>query len=273
MSYTSRVRVMSALAVKFDGGLGRRFEFAFGVVHLAGPREVRSPVVDALRGALFDRRPAEFVERTLERVGVDRFLELDGHAVGLRGVEFLDPFDHLVGRQVEVRHLYLAVGEVVYFGFEGVDIDGPAARFVDLDDERPPAFQHERVHVLAASAVEGSALAVHRRSDRRRGELLDALVVAVARAITPLADLAAIQSGAVAVVAGPLRLGDVPLQFAVAPVDERRVDVGVEFVAPEVEGDLHVRAAKVHLGVGRAAEALAHLAVEFGFQLLARVRV
>jgi len=102
--------------------------------------------------------------------------------------------------------------------------------------------------------------------------LLDALVVAVARPATALAGRPAFQAGAATLVAGPLRLGDVPPALAVAAVDERRVDLHVEFVGCQVQHDEHVRPLEVDLGAGLPAEAFAHLAVEFGLELLARVR-
>jgi hypothetical protein len=186
---------------------------------------------------------------------------------------FLDAFDHLVGGEAEPLDFGFPVGESIdlRLQFDGVDI--PDSGFVHLDNEGTAAAEHQRVDVLAARAVEGCAVTVHRLLHGGRGELLDALVVPVAGAVTPVTEFVALAAGAVALTAGPLRLGDVAFEFPVAAVDKGGVDLHLHLVGREITVQHDIGAAEVDFGVGQRAEALADLAVEFRFQEFAGVLI
>lgn len=265
--------VEAAGAVNLDGGVLVVVEFARGGVHLASAGQVRAPVVDALGCVLLYRRTVEFSEGVVEGVGVDWVVELDDGAVGLARVQALDAFDHVVGGAAEAFDFDGAVGEGVDVVFEAVGVDSAAPRFLHLNDEGAAGAEHQGVDVLTARAVEDGVDAVHHVLDEGGDEALDAVVVEVARPAAVVAGLAPLSSAAVALAAGPLGLGDVAFEFAVATVDEGGVYLRLDAVGVEVDEKLYVRALEVDFGVGEAADEFADLAVEFGLEQFAGVRV
>ncbi|CDK38936.1 hypothetical protein BN903_230 [Halorubrum sp. AJ67] len=249
------------------------FQFGGRLVHVALARDARAPVVHPVRGVLLDGRPLQRLDRVRERVGVD--IGVEGHrgAVALGGVVFLHAFDHVVGGEAEALDLDRAVGKRVDVGLEAVGVDPPSTRLLDLDHERSPGAEHERVDILAARAVERRLRSVHHVLDDRHGVLLDAVVVEVAGAATVVAGVRTLPSRPLTLSAGPLRLRDVALQLLISAVDERRVHLRVDLVFREVDRELDVRAVEGDLGVGDPADPLADLAVELRFERLARVLV
>src|SRR2546426_454309 len=226
----------------------------------SSPCGIRAPVNDPPRRALGDRLADQNRERRFKLC----FVHGRGHpqedAVGLRGAVLLQRDDTGPGRGDQLIDLDDPGRVDAPHG--RLQIDPTLARLLDLDDERPPAAEHPRVHILAAHPVHRMGGTARFPHDLGRDHFLDARRVHLARAP------ATVTTFPPAAPARPTGLRDAAGQLAVAASEVERIHLEVDMVEPGVEDRNDIRAVQGRFLVNEIRDPLSDLAVHLGLQRL-----
>src|SRR2546426_3065832 len=226
----------------------------------SSPCGIRAPMNDPPRRALGDRLADQNRERRFKLC----FVHGRGHpqedAIGLRGAVLLQRDDTGPGR-----------------GDQPIDLDDPGsvdsphgrlqvdptlARLLDLDDERPPAAEHPRVHILAAHPVHRMGGTARFPHDLGRDHSLDARRVHLAGSAAPVTTFPP------AAPARPAGLRHASGELAVTAPEVERIHLEVDMVEPGVEDGNDVRTLQSRFLLNEIRYSLSDFAVDLGLQRL-----
>src|SRR6266540_2492137 len=226
------------------------------------PRGIRTPVNDPFGGLLGDRLRHQNWQGRFKLCFPDGRDRPEENAVRLRRAILFQPDD--VGAARRREPVDLDDPGRVDAGDRRSDFEMPAARLLDLDDERTTTPEHPGDDVLAAHPVQGVAGAAGLPHDLRRNDLLNARRVHLARPAAPRASFAH------APPARPPGLRHAPGELSVAAPQVERVHLQVHMVEGGIEDRDDVGRGQVRFLADPLRDALPDFAVHLRFQRLWR---